>query len=177
MGRPSKRKAQRREGWPTIFHLQVFAQGNAVTKKDLNIRICILSVPGSGSFIRPSPAISYGQSFLGALVSRYVELPQSNDQKEIVILGSSNGAIEVEAIGLDKVRGKLARLERLREISLNGEDVAYADSPGEIKKTCPSKGENPFAVTWAISPCYSAQIYATSIFQALYSIHGILLPS
>ncbi|KAL5490033.1 hypothetical protein ACEPAI_4866 [Sanghuangporus weigelae] len=96
------------------------------------------SVPGSGSFIRPSPAISYGQSFLSALVSKYVDLPHRDGQKETVILGSSSGAIEVEAIGLDKVRGKLARLERLREISLDAEEVAYADSPGEIKRTCPN---------------------------------------
>ncbi|KAL5511371.1 hypothetical protein ACEPAH_4587 [Sanghuangporus vaninii] len=96
------------------------------------------SVPGSGSFIRPSSAISYGQSFLSALVSKYVELPRSSGQKETVILGSSSGAIEVEAIGLDKVRGKLARLEHLREISLDAEEVAYADSPGEIMRTCPN---------------------------------------
>ncbi|OCB88021.1 RNI-like protein [Sanghuangporus baumii] len=96
------------------------------------------SVPGSGSFIRPSPAISYGQSFLSALVSKYVESPHSSGQKETVFLGSSSGAIEVEAIGLDKVRGKLARLEHLREISLDAEEVAYADSLGEITRTCPN---------------------------------------
>ncbi|KAL5532876.1 hypothetical protein ACEPAF_4650 [Sanghuangporus sanghuang] len=96
------------------------------------------SVPGSGSFIRPSPAISYGQSFLSALVSKYVEPPHSSGQKETVFLGSSSGAIEVEAIGLDKVRGKLARLEHLREISLDAEEVAYADSLGEITRTCPN---------------------------------------
>ncbi|EJD02198.1 RNI-like protein [Fomitiporia mediterranea MF3/22] len=94
--------------------------------------------PGSGSFIRPSPSISYGQTFLRALISKYVELPHTTGQKETVILGSSNGAIEVEAIGLDKVRGKLARLERLREISLDTEDVAFADPSGDIRKTCPN---------------------------------------
>lgn len=58
--------------------------------------------------------------------------------KETVILGSSNGVIEVEAVGLNKVRGKLARLESLREISLDSEDVALADPPGKINFTCPS---------------------------------------
>lgn len=58
--------------------------------------------------------------------------------KETVILGSSNGVIEVEAVGLNKVRGKLARLESLREISLDSEDVALVDPPGKINFTCPS---------------------------------------
>ncbi|KAH8117073.1 RNI-like protein [Phellopilus nigrolimitatus] len=93
-------------------------------------------VPGSGSFIRPSPSITYGQSFLRALISKYVELPRPSGRKETVILGSSNGIIEVEAVGLDKVRDKLAKLEYLRGISLDTEDVAYPDPPGEIRKTC-----------------------------------------
>lgn len=69
-----------------------------------------------------------------------MELPQdtSGSGKETVILGSSNGTIEVEAVGLNKVRGKLARLEGLREISLDSEDVAYADPIGKINSTCPS---------------------------------------
>ncbi|KAI5119941.1 hypothetical protein M0805_002130 [Coniferiporia weirii] len=98
----------------------------------------VCKVPGSGSFIRPSPSISYGQSFLRALMSKYVELPHTFGQRETVILGSSNGTIEVEAVGLDKVRSKLAKLERLREISLDADDVAWADPPGETAKTCPS---------------------------------------
>ena len=60
-------------------------------------------------------------------------------KKEMIVLGSSNGAIEVEAVGFDKVRSKLAKLERLREISLTSEDVAWTDQPGRIRETCPSK--------------------------------------
>jgi hypothetical protein len=52
-------------------------------------------------------------------------------------LGSSKGAIEVEAVGLDKIRGKFAKLQTLREVSLDGENVAASDPPGEIRKTCP----------------------------------------
>lgn len=59
--------------------------------------------------------------------------------KEMIVLGSSNGAIEVEAVGFDKVRSKLANLERLREISLISENVAWVDPPGRIRETCPSK--------------------------------------
>ncbi|OBZ69257.1 Tubulin-specific chaperone E [Grifola frondosa] len=92
-------------------------------------------IPNSGSFIRPSPAISYGRSFLTALVAKYVELPHGISER--VILGSSGGAIEVEAVGLDKIRGNLCHLERLREVSLDNEGVSSADTPGTIERTCP----------------------------------------
>lgn len=112
-------------------------------------------MPGSGSFIRPSPSITYGQSFLRALISKYVELPRPSGRKETIILGSSNGIIEVEAVGLDKVRDKLAKLEYLRGISLDTEDVAYPNPPGEIRKTCRSKSKkllSPYGYESAILP-------------------------
>ena len=56
-----------------------------------------------------------------------------------MILGSSNGVIEVEAVGLDKVRRNLGDLGRLREISLNRELVATGDAEGDILATCPSE--------------------------------------
>lgn len=56
---------------------------------------------------------------------------------EKVVLGSSNGAIEVEVVGLDRIRGELAQLERLREVSLDARGVASADPPGAISKACP----------------------------------------
>ena len=59
--------------------------------------------------------------------------------QEIVLLGSSKGAIEVEAVGLDKIRGKFANLHTLRLVSLDGENVASCDPPGDIRKVCPSK--------------------------------------
>ncbi len=96
------------------------------------------SVPNSGSFIRPTAAgVSYGVSFLRALTAKYIEIPHGSASLEKVILGSSGGAIEVEAVGLDKIRNKLARLERLREVSLDNESVSSADPPGEISRTCP----------------------------------------
>lgn len=54
-------------------------------------------------------------------------------------MGSSNGTIEVEAVGLDKVRGKFANLQKLREISLDNELVAEGNLTGQINKTCPSE--------------------------------------
>ncbi|KZT69805.1 RNI-like protein [Daedalea quercina L-15889] len=94
------------------------------------------AVPNAGSFIRPSSNISYGHSFLEALASKYIDVPHGSGLEKVV-LGSSNGTIEVEAVGLDRIRGKLAHLERLREVSLDGEGVASADPPGAIAKACP----------------------------------------
>ncbi|KAJ6525499.1 hypothetical protein DFH09DRAFT_1046450 [Mycena vulgaris] len=96
-------------------------------------------VPNAGSFIRPTAGISYGTSFLKALYSKYVELPHGSGSQEKVLLGSSNGAIEVEAVDLDKIRGKFANLDRLREVSLDSENVCGYDEPaGTIRTTCPN---------------------------------------
>ncbi|OJA10199.1 hypothetical protein AZE42_05123 [Rhizopogon vesiculosus] len=94
-------------------------------------------IPNSGSFIRPSPSISYGCSFLQALNDKYVEAAHGDGSRETIILGSSNGTIEVEAVDLDKIRGKLANLERLREVSLDGEKVSIGSEPGRILSICP----------------------------------------
>lgn len=101
---------------------------------------CIaFSVKNSGSFIRPSPNVSYGQSFLEALTSKYIETPHGSISQESVILGSSQGSIVVEAVNLDKIRSKLADLGTLREVSLVNLDVATGDADGVIQQTCPSK--------------------------------------
>lgn len=104
-------------------------------------------MPNSGSFIRYNPAsISLGQTFGEALKRKYVDDSISTRQPEQatsqrpsentggsrshvehIILGSSKGRIGVEAPGIDKVRRKVANIERLREISLDGEGVASAE--------------------------------------------------
>ncbi|THV07798.1 hypothetical protein K435DRAFT_825160 [Dendrothele bispora CBS 962.96] len=95
-------------------------------------------VPTAGSFIRLSANVLRGVSFLTALQSKYIEAFHGTSSQERVTLGSSNGVIEVEAVNLDKIRGKFARLERLREVSLENELVAGADPPGLVMKTCPN---------------------------------------
>ncbi|KAF9469222.1 CAP Gly-rich domain-containing protein [Collybia nuda] len=96
-------------------------------------------IQNAGSFIRPSAVnLSYGRSFLDALVAKYVEPPHGSESQEKVLLGSSNGTIVVEAVRLDKIRGNLARLERLKEVSLNDEHVARGDALGTIRSTCPN---------------------------------------
>ncbi|KAF7295520.1 CAP-Gly domain-containing protein [Mycena indigotica] len=95
-------------------------------------------IPNSGSFIRPtSKEIIYGSSFLPALHAKYVE--QLQGPQESVLLGSSNGAIQVEAVDLDKIRAKFANLGKLREVSLDTDFVSRYDGPeGSIRATCPN---------------------------------------
>lgn len=57
----------------------------------------------------------------------------------MVTLGSSKGSIIVEAVNLDKIRGKLADLARLKEVSVDHAGVAFADPPGEVRIACPSE--------------------------------------
>ncbi|TFK42454.1 hypothetical protein BDQ12DRAFT_275920 [Crucibulum laeve] len=85
-----------------------------------NKRYFSCRIPNSGSFIRPSANISYGISFVDALVSRYIENPHGSGSQEKVLLGSSQGAIQ------------------LREVSLDKEHVAKSDPPGTIQNTCPN---------------------------------------
>ncbi|KAL4077235.1 hypothetical protein V8B97DRAFT_1915339 [Scleroderma yunnanense] len=72
-------------------------------------------VPNAGSFIRPSKSLCFGVSFLTALSAKYVEKMHDTPTQEKIILGSSKGAIAVEAVGFDKVRNRLRALDRLRE--------------------------------------------------------------
>ncbi|KAF5387500.1 hypothetical protein D9757_006519 [Collybiopsis confluens] len=92
----------------------------------------------AGSFIRPSPQVLRGVSFLKALKSKYIEEFYGSSSQEKVILGSSNGAIQVEAVNLDKARGKFADLGRLRHVSLENELVAFVDESDSIRNTCPN---------------------------------------
>ena len=89
--------------------------------------------------------------------------------QEFVVLGSSNGIIQVEAVNLDKIRKKLSLVENLREVSLDGENVAFADSPGEIGKTCPSS----FSQTSVLFGC---RIYALPGIRGL-DLTKSLIPS
>lgn len=72
-------------------------------------------------------------------MSKYMEALHGSASKETVVLGSSQGAIEIQAVNLDKIRAKLSNLARLREVSLNKEGVAAADPPGAVRNVCPSE--------------------------------------
>ncbi|CAA7271583.1 unnamed protein product [Cyclocybe aegerita] len=94
--------------------------------------------PSAGSFIRPTAHLIYGVSFLEALKAKYIETLHGSDTQEKVVLGSSQGAIQVEAVSLDKIREKFARLDYLKEVSLDHADVVRGDAPGSIMQTCPN---------------------------------------
>jgi hypothetical protein len=96
-------------------------------------------VPGAGSFIRPSVNVCYGKSFLEALKFKYIETLHGSESQEVVILGSSQGSIQVEAVNLDKIRDKLSKLSSLREVSLDDAGVARSDPQETIRDTCPSE--------------------------------------
>jgi hypothetical protein len=92
--------------------------------------------PGTpASFIRNEPSLSYGVSFLHALQQKYIGLdPLENaDRDESVLLGSSRGAILVEAPRMSKVRQRLARIEDLKVASLDGEGVVSAGVADEVR--------------------------------------------
>ncbi|QRV87990.1 dynein light chain 1, cytoplasmic protein [Ceratobasidium sp. AG-Ba] len=104
-----KRQAQRRKGW-------------------------ICSTANAGSFLRPNtPGIVTGTDFITVLLKKYVDEQRTNGQ-ESVILGSSNGAIVVEAPRLDGVRARISQVEKLRGISLDECDVSTPGDLESIKK-------------------------------------------
>ncbi|KAG8907993.1 hypothetical protein FRB99_001159 [Tulasnella sp. 403] len=91
------------------------------------VRYFTCTAPGTpASFVKETaPTLSLGTTFLDALEKKYLDVSES-DQVETVVLGSSGGAIVVEAPRLSKVRRRLARLEDLKVVSLDG-----VSSPGE----------------------------------------------
>lgn len=137
MGRPNPRQTRRFKRWEAVLHLSVRLIPPLPcpgTFQSLHHR-----VPGAGSFLRPSADICYGKSFLAALRAKYVEEQHGSESQELVILGSSRGAIQVEAVNLDKIREKLSNLSSLREVSLDGEMVASSEPPGTVHDVCPSE--------------------------------------
>lgn len=90
------------------------------------------------SFLKATaPSLQRGRTFLEALREKYIESTH-DDGVESIILGSSDGAIEVEAVNMNKVRGKFARLETLKEVGLESYMINSAGNPGEVAATCPS---------------------------------------
>ncbi|KZV96199.1 RNI-like protein [Exidia glandulosa HHB12029] len=113
------------------------ARGKHDGVKD-GVRYFHCSVPGAGSFIRETPAIVRGRSFLAAFVEKYIDDPsQHQGAIEKVTLGSSNGVIEVEAVNLNKIRSKLLNFASLREVSLDSERVSSAGEPNELRDKFP----------------------------------------
>ncbi|EJD53136.1 RNI-like protein [Auricularia subglabra TFB-10046 SS5] len=103
------------------------------------VRYFHCSIPNAGSFIRETAALNRGRAFLEAFYDKYLDeplLPAGGIEK--VTLGSSNGVIEVEAVNLNKIRSKLSNFARLREVSLDGQAVAKAGRPEDLRDKFPS---------------------------------------
>lgn len=91
-----------------------------------------------------------------ALNDKYVDTGELDTEK--VVLGSSNGAIIVEAPRLSKVRGRLADLHHLREVSFDPAVVNGPGSPLEIARICQSTVFLPLRnVTDLTTPCVQSR--------------------
>ncbi|KIM33221.1 hypothetical protein M408DRAFT_61276 [Serendipita vermifera MAFF 305830] len=96
------------------------------------------SSPTGASFLRSNaPSLKLGRTFVEALKDKYIEDAHDESVMESILLGSSNG-IEVEAVNMNKVRGKFARLDTLKEVGMEGYLISSAGPPGEIQKTSPA---------------------------------------
>lgn len=100
-------------------------------------------IPLAGSFIRQTTATSFGVSFRRALEDKYLNSAnafQGNTKSnvEVYLLGSSSG-IEIEAPNFDRVRKKFSQIERLKELSLDGEGVSSIEADDELRKWCRSE--------------------------------------
>jgi tubulin-specific chaperone E len=98
-----------------------------------------ISSPTGASFLRSNAqALKLGRTFIEALRDKYIERAHDDSTMERITLGSSDGAIEVEAVNMNKVRGKFARLDTLKEVGLEGYFIKNAGPPGEIAAASPS---------------------------------------
>lgn len=67
-------------------------------------------------------------------------------QPEMITLGSSNGAIQVEAVDLAKVRRKFAQLDRLKEVGLEAEDITTLNAPHSATEATGNSNEDAAAI-------------------------------
>jgi hypothetical protein len=64
----------------------------------------------------------------------------------MITLGSSNSAIQVEAVDLAKVRRKFAQLDRLKEVGLEAEDIATLNAPNFAAEGTGNANEDAAAI-------------------------------
>ena len=97
---------------------------------------------GAGAFIKAGAAHVFesGKTFAQAIEERYSSLDQtagpstSSEAADNVLLGSSNAAIVVEIPNIEQVQKRVGRLERLREMGLEGEWVSGIGGDEETRR-------------------------------------------
>lgn len=73
-----------------------------------------------------------------ALLEKYTDSSQKpSTGSEWVTLGSSKGTIQVEAVGLDKIRTKLSKLDQLRVVGLDECNIVAAGPTDTLRDTIP----------------------------------------
>lgn len=95
------------------------------------------TVEGAGSFIRPN-AVNLGNSFHDALQIKYAptDSPVSSDDRDIVDetttkYYATESNFEIQVVSSLKVNHNSIRLATLREIGLEGSDVAHAGTESQ----------------------------------------------
>ncbi|PFH59252.1 hypothetical protein XA68_12623 [Ophiocordyceps unilateralis] len=102
---------------------------------------CLSSSSNAASFVRPTRPADRAQSFLAALREKYAPEEEEEQEEEknhgsrIVMVGGK----VVEEVGFDRLRRRLARLQDLKVVILDGMRVASVAEPGEgrVADTCP----------------------------------------
>lgn len=93
---------------------------------------------GSGAFLKATKgALKRGKTFIEAFEERYgpinpIEAPVEPVERAVEIVNLGNSGIEVEAPGMADVQKRIGKLEKLREISLEGEWVTELGGDGAL---------------------------------------------
>ncbi|KAF9126247.1 hypothetical protein BGW39_006765 [Mortierella sp. 14UC] len=90
------------------------------------------TIPGTGSFTRPSPNINVGQSLLEILKERYVDEELT---AEDLYLGETN--VKVDVYDFDRIRKKNSQLHLMQVVGLANTNVDSAADFEETQKACP----------------------------------------
>ncbi|KAF9337241.1 hypothetical protein BGZ91_009582 [Linnemannia elongata] len=90
------------------------------------------TIPGTGSFTRPSPNINVGQTLLEILKERYVDEELT---AEDLYLGETN--VKVDVYDFDRVKKKNSQLHLMQIVGLANTNVSSAADFDETQKACP----------------------------------------
>jgi hypothetical protein len=74
-------------------------------------------------------------------------------RSDVITLGSSNGAIQVEAVDFAKVKRKFAQLDRLKEVGLEAERIATLSAPEFAPGGTENANEDAAAILARKCPC------------------------